>query len=282
MKTRIATALLLAASAAAMPVAHAANVGYYELCDGAGRAVQATAISAAGHTPVNITVPDAASLAGLKALFVTNCSNDVYAAEYTANLGAIANAVNAGMALVFHDRRVTGASGVLPGAAGITFVGDVYGAEIDFPAGSPLLTGPGGTLNNTSLDGGNSSTHGYIEAATLPAGSTALAYEASTTRLATASYRYGAGKVVYSTIPLDYYLAGNGPAATAANMRDIYAPNVIAWAAPSFTSCAAEGYTGSKLTLCQKVCESNYSGSTLNALIRMYVAAYREQPACVR
>jgi subtilisin-like proprotein convertase family protein len=47
-----------------------------------------------------------------------------------------------------------------------------------------------------------------------------------------------------------------------------------------FTTCAAEGYTGSKLTMCQKVCESNYSGSTLNALIRMYVAAYREQPAC--
>jgi hypothetical protein len=49
---------------------------------------------------------------------------------------------------------------------------------------------------------------------------------------------------------------------------------------PSFTSCAAEGYTGTKLTLCQKVCESNLTGTTLNAMIRLYVAAFREQPAC--
>ncbi|MEJ7746837.1 MAG: hypothetical protein WKF61_08810, partial [Luteimonas sp.] len=39
------------------------------------------------------------------------------------------------------------------------------------------------------------------------AGSVALAYEASPSRLATVAYPRGAGTVVYSTIPLDYSLA---------------------------------------------------------------------------
>ncbi|GAB6195335.1 NHL repeat-containing protein [Lysobacter xanthus] len=49
-----------------------------------------------------------------------------------------------------------------------------------------------------------------------------------------------------------------------------------------FTTCAAQGYTGSKLTMCKQVCEGSATGSTLNALIKMYVTLYKEQPACSR
>jgi len=42
------------------------------------------------------------------------------------------------------------------------------------------------------------------------------------------SYSHGLGKVVYSTIPLDYYLNGEGPAGVNANMRK-YGANVVAY-----------------------------------------------------
>ncbi|GAB6194973.1 proprotein convertase P-domain-containing protein [Lysobacter xanthus] len=47
-----------------------------------------------------------------------------------------------------------------------------------------------------------------------------------------------------------------------------------------FTTCAAEGYSGTRLMLCQKACESNLTGSALTGVIKMYVLAFKEQPAC--
>jgi sugar lactone lactonase YvrE len=49
-----------------------------------------------------------------------------------------------------------------------------------------------------------------------------------------------------------------------------------------FSTCAAEGFTGAKLTLCRKVCEVPQAPSTLSSLIRLYTAAYREEPPCAR
>ena len=49
-----------------------------------------------------------------------------------------------------------------------------------------------------------------------------------------------------------------------------------------FTTCAAQGYKGGQLTMCQKICDSNLTGSALSGMIKLYVAAYREQPACAR
>lgn len=48
----------------------------------------------------------------------------------------------------------------------------------------------------------------------------------------------------------------------------------------SFTTCAAEGFTGIKLTLCRQVCEVPQSPARLSALIKTYIAAYREDPPC--
>lgn len=47
-----------------------------------------------------------------------------------------------------------------------------------------------------------------------------------------------------------------------------------------FVSCAAEGYTGSKLTLCRQVCEIEQTPTRLTSLIKLYRTAYREDPPC--
>jgi hypothetical protein len=164
---------------------------------------------------------------------VTNCSNGDFSSNYTSNLAAITAAVNAGMVLIVHDRFVTGAGSILPGGSGVVTTRNFDNdADIDFPAGSPIITGPGGTLNNTSLDGGNSSTHGFVTAASLPAGGSLLA-----------------------TLPV-------GPT-------------------NGFTTCAAEGYTGTKLTWCRNICEIEQTPANLRVWIRRWVDRYHEDPPCI-
>ena len=275
MNARISTALAAAAiglAALATPVtAQAGNVGYYEMCTGTGGTGHAAAITAAGHTPVNVEVPDAATLSTLEGLFVTNCNNSGYGGEYLANLGAIDNAVQTqGLILVVHDRYVSGASTILAGVNGIRGTSE----NIDLPAGSPLLSGPGGTLDNGSLDGRGYSNHGYVVAASLPAGGAVLANNGVIDRAVTMVYPRGTGKVVYSTIPLDLWVQND------ANFRDIYTPNLLAWAV--FTSCADEGLTGSKLTLCRQICEIDQTPTRLTSLIKLYMTAYRSEPPCGR
>lgn len=259
--------------ASAPSAAFAAVVGYYEMCSGAGDADSATVITQAGHTPVNVSTPNATTLAGLDVFWVTNCDNDGYGAEYLANVAAINTAVQNGLILVVHDRYVSGASTILPGVIGVRDFED--DAAIDFPVNSPILTGPGGTLTNASLDGGNSSSHGYVATGTMPANSQTLAHQTSSSRAVTFRYPWGSGDVIYSTIPLDHYLGGGSAFAT------VYAANVVAYAAGlGFTTCAAEGYTGAKLTLCQKVCEVPPSATT-NNLIILYRAIYKQSPPCL-
>ena len=302
MNTRITTgvlATLLGGITLLLPgLGQAGTIGYMDMC-GNDQAAHAAAISAAGHTPVYVPVPDSEALATLDGLSVTNCDNGGFGTAYTDHLAAITAAVNGGMVLFVHDRTVTDAGSILPGGGGIqtarSFAG---GADIDFPAGSPILTGPGGVLNNTSLDGGSSSTHGFVYQASLPAGGSVLAtrpglldeegeggfegcdaYGYTGTKLnwcrnvcekgytgatldmwihrwvnkyhedppcaggpalppqemegATVSYPYGEGLVVYSTIPLDYYLAGSGGNPPRDNFNNVYLPNVIGWALPA-------------------------------------------------
>jgi hypothetical protein len=48
---------------------------------------------------------------------------------------------------------------------------------------------------------------------------------------------------------------------------------------PAIT-CASEGYTGTKLTWCQNVCEKGYTGATLDMWIHRWVNRYRDLPYC--
>ena len=47
-----------------------------------------------------------------------------------------------------------------------------------------------------------------------------------------------------------------------------------------FSTCAAAGMIGPKLTLCQQICETTQAPSLLTNKIRLYTAIYREAPPC--
>ena len=58
---------------------------------------------------------------------------------------------------------------------------------------------------------------------------------------------------------------------------------VVADVAPLLTAaltCAESGFTGSKLTLCRRICEVINPPATQTSLIRFYTAIYREAPPC--
>lgn len=204
----------------------ALNVGYYQMDTGAGVAAQEPPITGSGNAPVNIAIPDAASLAGIDVLFVNNGDNGSYGAEYLANLADIQAAVAAGMVLVIHDRYVTDAASILPGGGGITAVrdfGDDSSIEVLNDA-HPITSGAGGMINDTSLDGGSASSHGYVTLASLPAGAEAILSRTDPAEIVTFGYPFGLGHVYFSTIPLDFYLNGGGTISAA---MIAYATNLL-------------------------------------------------------
>jgi hypothetical protein len=147
-------------------------------------------------------------------------------------LGQAANIntwVLGGGVVAIHDRNVcSGTCTPVPGSAGIVFT-RLLGADINVETAGTLVTnGPGGIINNTTLDGGNSSDHGYSGFATLPPGVTAILNNGTAGQEVSFAYKLGSGFVYYSTIPLDFYLAGSG---TVAAFRTVYAPNVVAYVA---------------------------------------------------
>ncbi|MDI1254238.1 hypothetical protein [Thermomonas sp.] len=275
----LSLSLLAGACALALPaVSHAGNVGYItgQTCSGTGD--KTPAIIASGNTPVAITSISPATLAPLSALLVETCS------AYGVNAD-INNAVHAGMGLVISDWDPSNNIGTqLPGAPVISYTNDGCLSDINLPAGSPATNGPGGTLNNTSMDGGNCSAHGSTPTASLPAGVQVLTTTNDPARTVSILYSYGSGKVVYAPLPWSWYLAGgNGEGNVARPGMTAFMTNAVALAAGGgFTTCAAEGFAGPKLILCKQVCEIPQSPARLSALIRMYIAAYREDPPCGR
>ena len=279
MKTQFATltlAVLGGLGAMAMPgISHAGNVGYYG--DNCYDTNPSSIITAAGHTPVAVTTLDAASLSGLSGLFINGCN--------FATNSAVDTAVANGMVLIWHDPNWGGQSSKsLPGFPSLPYV--YHGGnsvQIDFPTGSPVLNGPGGTINNTSLDNGNSSNHGYVPLASLPSGAQVLATQDDANYVTTFEYGTGAGKVVFSTIPVTCYFASAPCSGNVASPgMQAYATNLIAWAVTGgqVTTCASSGYTGTKLLWCQKICESGLTGKALEDWIHRWINRYRELPTC--
>src|SRR5262249_33380280 len=161
---------------------------------------------------------DSTELSGIDVLFVQNPSNSSYGAEYLSRLADVQAAVSGGMILVIHDRYVTGAASILPGGSAFTAQRDLTTPGSNdlniLDANSPVVNGVAGTLTSTSLDGGGFSSHGYMRADTLPAGAKLILWRPdpgdaqSRNRIVTFAYAYGNGAVIYSTIPLDVFLAG--------------------------------------------------------------------------
>ena len=46
------------------------------------------------------------------------------------------------------------------------------------------------------------------------------------------------------------------------------------------TTCASEGYTGTKLLWCQNICEKGYTGATLQTWIHRWIRQFRDLPYC--
>ncbi|MFQ5570129.1 MAG: T9SS type A sorting domain-containing protein [Rhodothermales bacterium] len=239
------------------PTTAQTRIGYYDMSLGAGNPIQVPAITSLGHTPVDMTDLSTTDFdnADIDVLVVQNPSNGGYGAEYTSRLADIEAWVAAGGVLIMHDRRVTEAATMLPGGSGFSLFRDFSDdADIDVRDNSTLVTnGPAGVIDNTSLDGGTSSTHGFAVVGTLPGSGVFILSRSDPDEIVTFAYLFGSGCVIYSSIPLDFYLAGFGPNPPRDNFTLIYTPNVIAYAvsktaadlALAKTLDVGEGKTGS-------------------------------------
>jgi len=49
---------------------------------------------------------------------------------------------------------------------------------------------------------------------------------------------------------------------------------------PTATTCASEGYTGTKLTWCKNICENGLTGQVLDTWIHRWINRYRDLPYC--
>jgi len=152
-----------------------------------------------------------------------NSSNSSHNSNLTANTTQFDNYVQAGGVFLYHDRYVTDADLFVPGADNFDFFRSfVNGSNID-------LVGPndvaGVDISNSTLDGGSSSNHGYVSAASIDMPFMGIFNNSITDQLVDFTFEYGAGHVYYSSIPLDHYLGGVSPAAFAST----YAPNVLAF-----------------------------------------------------
>ncbi len=212
-------------------------VGYYDMVFGVGQPYQVPPITTATGNPVNIADPSAAAIADLNVFWVHNQNNGGYGAEYVSRLADIAAAVNNGMILVIHDRAVTGAADILPSSAGFNILRDFsQDADINIRDASTSVTVG---LTNTSLDLGTSSSHGFTFDTSLPTRAKLILTTTSNDHIVTFCYPVGRGAVIYSTIPLDYYLQGFGTEPPQSAMALTYAPNVVKYALAG--ACATRG-----------------------------------------
>jgi VCBS repeat-containing protein len=208
-----------------------ARIGYYDsqLQEGSGNQIET--ITNSGNLAVKIFDLTAVELDTLDVLTIQNPSNTDFGSEFLSQLSTIHHAVQNGLVLIVHDRFVTGAETLLPGSAGFDIRRDFSdGRNIELLNDAhPIATGPGGTVTDTSLDGGNWSSHGFSIEGSLPADADLILTTTTATEIVTFSYRFGAGDVVYSSIPLDFYLGGSGTAIT--DGMKSYATNLLDYAA---------------------------------------------------
>ena len=83
---------------------------------------------------------------------------------------------------------------------------------------------------------------------------------------------------MYSTIPADYYLVTTLRIAGTSARRQA----TLNLTFGASITCASEGYTGTKLTWCQNICEKGYTGATLDMWIHRWINRYRDLPYCAR
>mgnify|MGYP001181055611 FL=1 len=300
MRSRLAASVLaLAGGSIALLIpgtGEAGNVGYYRACAYFTPGNPAGVISTAGHTKVDVATLDAGSLAGLDALLVFDCYSNFLAAPNPALNAAVSN----GMGLVVES--IGALSGdPTPGINSINMPGSPTFSQsagfaypeaddIQVPAGSPIASGPGGTLTQTSLDrippggGGAYNMPHWFLASALPAGSSVLLTTSNAAHATSFGYSVGSGRVAYSDSQFGLFLPGGDFQNSTDSFKAggiAYLTNLIAWAAgANSTTCASEGYTGTKLTWCKNICENGLTGATLDIWIHRWINRYRDLPYC--
>ena len=237
----------------------ALSIGYYSMSNGQGLSKQVAPIEDAGHTAVKMTTLSETELASVDILWAINPSNGSHGSEYTNAIDRIKERVDEGMILVIHDRQVGNAENILFGEEPADIVRKFTNSQaIDVVDENTVVgEGPGGLLTDTSIDGGNSSNHGYTKKDTLPDNSLALLSTSDGDEIVDFAYKYGAGAVIYSSIPLDYYLGGAMP-----NFKDIYAPNILQFAASFIT----DGYSTIQGTNNNDIVAGTANNDTLEGL----------------
>lgn len=211
-------------------------VGYYDASAGAGVANQVNAINLAGYTPVRLSTLSPAELSGVDIILAQNPDNSYLGSELLGAQANIADAVFGGKVFILHDRFVDSdyygygspnqVEAFLPAYGGGDGIYRDFSRDRDINIEfEGLRDGPGGVLNDYSLDNGTSSSHGYASEALLPAGSVTLLNNGDASKAVTFAYGHGDGAVVYSTIPLDYYLGNYGGLGRAMNS---YTANLLA------------------------------------------------------
>jgi trehalose utilization protein len=237
----------------------ALSIGYYSMSNGQGLSKQVAPIEDAGHTAVKMTTLSETELASVDILWAINPSNGSYGSEYTNAVDRIKERVDEGMILVIHDRQVGNAENILFGEEPADIVRKFTNSQaIDVVDENTVVgEGPGGLLTDSSIDGGNSSNHGYTKKDTLPNDSLALLSTSDGDEIVDFAYKYGQGAVIYSSIPLDYYLGGAMP-----NFKDIYAPNILQFAA----SLVTDGYSTIQGTNNNDIVAGTANNDTLEGL----------------
>lgn len=162
---------------------------------------------------------DFGDLSQYDVLWGLNGSNSSHLSDLTNFSTEIEAYISAGGTFMYHDRYVTSASDVLAGATDFTFLRDFTNDDtIDVVA--PVLAG----VTDSTLDGGTSSSHGYVDETSINLDYTAILNNSVSGQLVDFTYAYGIGNVYYSTIPLDFYLGG------ATGFATTYAPSVLSYA----------------------------------------------------
>lgn len=203
-------------------------VGYYTDFNTAAMGWEGP-IAANGFTALQVLDISIFDFSTVDIMVIDESSNSEISAALLGRTADLNTYALGGGKIVIHDRYVTDSSWI-PGGGGMTLIRDfTFDTDLNVVTGGTQVTsGPFGTIDDSTLDGGNSSNHGW--ALNLPGGATTfLSSGLEAFRAAALSYSHGSGFVFYSSIPLDFYLggAGNDPPATA--MREIYAPNVLAY-----------------------------------------------------
>jgi hypothetical protein len=167
-------------------------------------------VSTIGQTSVQFTDLNTADLSTIDVLWYFNINNSNYNADLLPNMAAIATFVSNGGIFMLGDWRVEEAETILPGASGVNFVrSPAENIQVIDPS-NPVVNGPGGVIDNSTLDNLLNSNHGWADLGTLPVGAVPVLSTGNPNQIVDFYYQYGSGYIFYSAQPQPYQATREG------------------------------------------------------------------------